>query len=363
MLLGLLAAVSRSLSGSGQQEPSIAKEHERGSRSDPKPPPSPTPLPGERWWIGIGMGQVGIVLASLVMLLNGSDPIESFLWLVPAWWIVGIPFEKTTSAAIPRAAYAAAWCSYTLHLLGAGGIETPGLSQLWLLLSARLLWSDGSPTTTVVVIENSPPGLGMTLAAGGLAVACALTATVPVMGCQAALRMGQDQLQVRQNLAAAMKSFQEASGADRFDPEPWIQQSFVSEIRWQSSVDDHQFLEAIRQIGEARSRNPVDPFLVRMEGLLWWSRYERSRSLQDARQAAERLAEAARHYPHHAGIRAELARSLVPISPEEAREEARRSLTQNDLNIRYGHLDKALLPPLRKEMEELAAVSPPPMDE
>jgi len=342
ILLGLLALV---LQGLRAKSDAVAAPEPPGSNSAAASPA----------WMSLGIGQAGIVLAAMALYLSGADPVSGLGWLVPAWWLTGLLLEKTSgwAAVIPLPVYAAAWCSFTIHLLGAGGIETPGLSQLWLLLAARLLW-DRFPAKEFSLAPGPARGWILTAAGGGLAVACLLTALLPVVTAQAALRIGQEQLQAGQNLAAAAKRFDEAIRADPLDPDPWVQKSFLSEMRWQRAVDMHHFDEAIEQITEARRRNPFDPYLVRMTGLLWLVRYDRTHAAQDAREATVHLREAVRRYPHQAAILADLARALVPLEPAEARNYAQKAVAQDDLNRSYGHYDKMLPDPLREQMQGLA---------
>lgn len=323
---------------------------------EPTPPGDPSP-----WWISLGIGQVGILFAAAALYLSGADPISGFGWLLPAWWIAGVLFEKTSASRIPVAAYAAAWASYTIHLLGAGGIETPGLSQLWFLLAARMLWSALDIPELLARPLAPARGWALTAGAGGLAVVCLLTTLVPVVTAQAALRLGEEQLHGGQNLAAAARNFDAATKADPLDPDPWVQKGFLSEIRWQRAIDMHHFDEAIEQIAEARRRNPLDPYLVRMTGLLWLVRYERTQAIDDAKEAVVHLREAVARYPHQAAILGDLARALAPVVPDEARTVAERAIAQDDLNRAYGHYDKMLSDPIRQQLEGIAGAPADPM--
>ncbi len=330
---------------------SMRTRPETAAATEEPAPPSGDPSP---WWMSLGIGQVGMLFAAAALYLSGADPVSGLGWLLPAWWVAGILFEKTSAVRIPFAAYAAAWASYTIHLLGAGGIETPGLSQLWLLLAARMVWNMvEAPAPTPHVLAPSR-GWALTAGAGGLAVACLLTALVPVVTAQAALRLGEEQLHGGQNLATAAKNFDEATRADPLDPDPWVQKSFLSEIRWQRAIDMHHFDEAIEQIAEARRRNPLDPYLVRMTGLLWLVRYERTHAIEDAKEAVVHLREAVERYPYQAAILADLARALAPVVPDEARNVARRAIAQDDLNRAYGHYDKMLPDSIREQLQGIA---------
>ncbi|AMV17188.1 O-antigen ligase family protein [Planctomyces sp. SH-PL14] len=321
------------------------------------------------WWSSLAIGQVGILVAAGVLFLTGSDPVTALAWVIPAWWIAGILLERTASPTIPRSVTAAAWCSLTVHLLGAGGFESPGFSQLWLLLAASFAWPAGGAAPSTV---QPPPAVRWGLLGGSLAavLACLGTGMVPVVSAGAAMRLGQEHLQVERNLAAAQKDFVAAGQADPFDPEPWIQQGFLSEVRWRNGIDDHHFDEAIRQIEEARRRHPHDPFLLRMLGLMWWERYGRSHDPADARKSADALRESVARYPYHAGLLADLARSLGPVDPKEALDVALRAKAQDELNIQYAHWDKCLTDAIRDRVRrqiaaegkpaESAAGEPPP---
>jgi len=329
-------------------------------------------------------------LGALGMEFSGHGTDDRLWWLGGIWWglwLIGViwsrrqagrlkpeapakDFSKPTSLALQASmglpiALEAAIVALLVHLLGAGGIAMPAITQLlWLAWALRA----ACRTPTVRVLDEKTPSesawqgvmagqisaAGCVLAAGGLSLVCFWSALMPELLCRTALQAGDFEWGRRQ-FESAQARYREAAEVDRWAIEPVERLADLEYQRWQQTRLDGDFDTTIRRLRAVSDRLPFASRPLRRLGQAWLSRFDYSHSTDHARAAAESFAAAVERYPHHALLLSEWAiASDGAASNENAREAARRATRQDDINRNAGHSDKYLSAEIRSRMDGLA---------
>jgi tetratricopeptide (TPR) repeat protein len=254
-----------------------------------------------------------------------------------------------------------------VHLLGAGGIAMPAITQLlWLVwvLRAALSASDGglagetsSSEIGAASVSSEHVWLGLTAVALVMSGACLKTGTLPELTCRTKLGLGDVAWEVR-NVESGLEKYKAAAVADRFSLEPLERQAELAAQRAEQTNQSADIDAADEVFRTLIGKQPFAPHPHRRLGQFWLSRFERTRDAESARRAAEAFAGAVERYPYHASLLSEWALACDGAGRlAEARDAARRALRQDDLNRQVGHVDKFLSPKVRQQVEDLAAVS------
>lgn len=345
--------------------------------------PSPETAHWNRWILfGGGLACLCVVgpdfendelLSLLSLLLLG--------WLLVAWLCHPL-FVREPTAIV----FASAGIVLLVHLLGAGGMGMPAISQTLLLLAAlasireaecaRAAAEDTGPlppANSPQPLLGDPPGrlapqqsiggrscppdaLWPAAAIGLLAVAlsagCWLTGLSPVLTARAWIASGQHALLDLRRSANAERDFLRAAAADRWSAEP---AGMLSQLYYQrafaSTADrDAELGRSLEWQQEAIARNPRLAGEHRLLGELYLSIFTQSRRMSDASSAADAFQQAISLYPHHALTQSELAEALWKCGrTEEARLAAQQAQLLDSVNEQAGHIDKRL-PPDRREL-------------
>jgi len=177
------------------------------------------------------------------------------------------------------------------------------------------------------------------------------------MACRTSLQIGENEWG-RGQFTAANQRYLEAARVDSWALEPLERLADAAFQRWQASQAERDFEESVKFQQAVITRLPFASRPYRRLGQLWMARFERSRNRADAERAVEAFASAVERYPYHAGLRAELAIANEQAGLDsQAREMARQSLHQDDINRSAGHSDKFLDPEARRRMERLAGAA------
>ncbi len=382
-LIGLLACLGLMLrevfkrrDGVGSLFQSGGTSHDQPRGIDCRSEKDSRPLLSAGAW-GVGLA---FPLSAVGMELMGHGTDERLWWLGGIWWVlwlVGVLVAKRSASK----QFSESGCSRTVavrwsleganvvllvHLLGAGGIAMPAITQLlWLVWALRVACAESSaiardeksPSESAsrgVKAGRLPVGVSA-LAAGGLFVLCWWTATMPELLGRTSLQIG-DAEWGRGQFAAASKRYLDASGADPYAIEPLERLAEAAFQRWQATHAEHDFEESVQRRQVVITRLPFASRSFRRLGQVWMARFEHSREVPDATHAVEAYSAAVERYPHHAELLSESATASEQAGLiEHARETARRAIRQDDLNRRAGHSDKFLDDKTRRRMERLAA--------
>ena len=311
--------------------------------------------------------------ANLVYWISGAAPVVAFLgslfcwgiWedrlliLAMAWWAVAwllsrrSPVETVDHESSLRGPLAAV-VALTIHLLGAGGIGMPGVSQVLLLLVAFAAGSQKESAATV--IRRSL--LGQPAVAAGLlgmtSLALLVLATTmmwPVLKCRQ-LMQNADSV-AWSTPSVALDVYLSAAKADPWSVDPW--RHHFEWTRSQSAVgnwSNESFEAAVKDLEEILSRDPANFWAPRTLGKIWLDRFQGTQDPEDVQQAILWLSQARVCYPTNSLILADLAMAFA-VSGDRGQsvEVARSALNQDDIYHRQGHVDRYLDPIVREKLE------------
>jgi hypothetical protein len=327
-------------------------------------------------------------LCSLIVVWLAGGGGDTSLWLFLAGWAVSIElvYQCLPKSAPTRICWLAAGIGLCAHLLGAGGIAMPALTQLFVLLAilsqpadfeaepeasrtTGIPGSTGSDSLTEKdLIPVSRPGMGrrmevagfasgLTAALGlGLFGACFVTAARPVWLCTAEI----DQADYANSLQKREQLWRRAAVDDPLASEPWEKLAAGAFSRWKASnnPDDRDFELALAAQRAAIDRNPLGHIGYRTLGEFLAEHARHSGSVEDKQEAVIAMQTALLRYPHHAEL-ASAAAEVFSIAGEAelAEQTARDALAQDEVNHAAGHTDKWLVAPTRQRMEELTQKS------
>ncbi len=345
-------------------------------------------LPNEAAWTSPAVWGIGLAfpLGAIGMEFFGHGYDERLWWLGGIWWslwlivLVWLRMQNATGKNNPEVigpwlpiALEGANVALLVHLLGAGGIAMPAITQLlWLVWAMRTacwesavaLEDEKTPSESLwrSVLAGRISAAGCALAAGGLSLVCLWTATMPELLCRTSLQAGDFEWGRRQ-IESAQTRYLNAAEADPWAVDSWERLADLGLQRWQQSQLDTDFETAIRRLQVVSDRLPFASGPLRRLGQAWLSRFERSHSPNHARIAAEFFIAAIERYPHHATLLSEWAIACEGAGwDESAHEVARQSIRQDEINRVAGHADKYLSPEVRRRMERLASGNSPPFD-
>jgi len=342
-------------------------------------------LPHSKSWTSPAACGVGLAfpLGAIGMELFGHGYDERLWWLGGIWWglwLIVLVWLRTRSAASvsnPEVidarlviALEGANVALLVHLLGAGGIAMPAITQLlWLIWVMRTACGEPAVGLADEKTPSETPGqsvmagrisvAGRAIVAVGMVVICLWTATMPELLCRTSLQAGDFEWGRRQ-IKSAQARYLKAAEADPWATEPWERLADLGLQRWQQSQLDADFEAATRHLQVVSDRVPFASGPLRRLGKAWLSRFDRSRAKDQARIAAEFFVAAIERYPHHATLLSEWAIACEGAGwDQNAREAARQSIRQDEINRTAGHTDKYLSPDVRRRMLGLAGNSSP----
>ena len=260
---------------------------------------------------------------------------------------------------IPRPTIIAAAIALLVHLLGAGGIEMPAITQLVLILVA-LIADYGRAIEEDTVQEQS--GSRTVAAIAGTAVAlvlfgaCLSTASLPVMTRDRLLAEAQYSFESQRDYRRAARYYKEAAAADPFSPIPTRELALRTHTEYRRQSGNTAVLDsAIQQMQYAIEMDPHHFSGYWHLGNWLIDRSILKNSREDADAGVEAYEQAVVRYPHHAKLLYDFAERLYCLGrKDKAAEQATAALDLDDLNRTAGHRDKYLPEEARKRLQKLA---------
>lgn len=297
---------------------------------------------------------IGAAVSFGLVYAFGGTSDDRMLPLFVGWSctvLLGLPFRQFD---LPRFWYGAAGLALVVHLLGAGGIAMPGVTETLLVLTA--LANTDAARTRVWRIQPRP---GVLVCGGGavaLYLGCWFTATNPVRTANVELANGDQALMAQGRFDKAEQAYRRAYNADAFDARSCVYLARLSLQRWLATKegDSELFRQCVEWQNRAIVRQPRDFGNYRSLGDLYLARYDRSHDPADAALAAEEFDRAVALYPNHAELLSELAEALwFANQASQARLFAERALELDEINHRHGHIDKQLSEDRLKVMNDI----------
>ncbi|MFN0052757.1 MAG: O-antigen ligase family protein [Planctomycetales bacterium] len=364
-LAGLMLIIARPLirPANGQRklagDPSIATStaaHQSTASSPPHQPLHDESAPWSPirdpvvWGAGLSLG--------LTWLLDGT--LGMTIWIL-VFGLLGLSVAGRWFGVwrISERSLSVAGLALLIHLLGAGGISMPAVTQTLLLLVGCVAVAD-HPAGWSRELKQRWPGLACLAAAAALWIGCWWTATTPVMNARDALAAGDEALFERGEPERARGAYRRGVEADPLAVEACERLSQYFLQRWLASreTESEDFDQCLNWQQIAISRQPRNFRLNRGMGTAWLVRFGRSEDPSDAQRAADHLAAAAELYPSHAELQSELAEAWWNAEQHSAaRLAADWALELDRLNRRLGHIDKQLSAERLELMESISAHS------
>lgn len=292
----------------------------------------------------------GMCAFGAVLVMEGG--FDARLVLVGCCWAaMAIAWRLLISTELPASAAAIALAALLTHLLGAGGIEMPAIVQTAFVL---VLWSTAGQTSAIDGVQPVGrralvPALALAL---GLYLGCWFWGLSPAMSSRAHQASGDAALMEQGRLDAAEREYRAAAQADPLGYEALARLADVAGRRWLDSgkSNGNEFERSIDYSLQAIQRFPRNLAARQAMAARYLERFEQSRSPDDARRAADVLAEAIEFYPNDARLQAACAEALWKAGePGAAQGFAWRALELHEISEMAQHADK-LLSPERLEM-------------
>jgi hypothetical protein len=277
-----------------------------------------------------------------VLILGGC-------WLIVAWALRS-PARKTgpDQNLVLQAATLAAATALAVHLLGAGGIAMPAVSQVLVLLMAFSI-PRSRPESNNAKIQPILMGVGFFT----LGIAVCVTSLWPVMTRRQFVTQGEFAVESQRERSHARAYFQQAAKADPWSPEPW-----QSLFEWDFAVanqSNKNFDDAVKDLLEVMQRDPINFWAPRTLGRVWLQKWQATRSSADAQEVVRWTTAAHDRYPTNSAIAAELAFALEAAGDHpQAVVAANRALTLDDIYHENGHVDRYLDESIRERLNLLS---------
>lgn len=305
------------------------------------------------WW---GEWEDRLFVLSLVWGTLGG--LLAVCWPRPAKSSVAVNFDQTD---IVRAAAVV----LVVHLMGAGGISMPAITQILLLL---LAWSGcrvaTEPTATANVGRSYAGarivGGVLAIASVALLIGVSMTALNPVTQCRNLMAkvVQQSLSRISQKGDESERYFRLATVADPWSTEPWrhlFEQAAAEGIR-----SNELFESAVKHLHEVMRRDPKNFWGPRTLGRFCFQRWQVSHQAADCDQAVTWLRRALELYPTNSEIQSELAIALVSAGDRSAAGQAARgALAQDAIYRKQGHVDRYLSSELRELIVPIAETEAP----
>ncbi|QDT99016.1 O-antigen ligase family protein [Gimesia aquarii] len=321
-------------------------------------------------------------LWGIQLFLQSID--ETLLWIFCLGWLVlyfvlnlgwktDDEFQQMEDrSSLLSLSLAAGFVALSIHLLGAGGIAMPAITQTWFLLLALAV-----PVTCQQAHESgilplkSSSGKSRPLKSIHLKTlllfVCLLmivffvwSSFAPTIHRKRLVIKGEQALLRGRSAQSAQRFFRQATQTDPLSPGPWQALAQIYFNQWaQSEHDDRDaFDQGVKQQKEAIKRNPFNPLNYFELGQKFFQQYQVSKTQADLTDAIENLSLAVTGYPNNARYRAVLAEVLFEAGQlNESQGEARQAINLDEANHQAQHIDKYLTEKTLNKMKEIINLS------
>lgn len=323
------------------------------------------------WPVTFWLAGVGSLLAFFGLLFCWGEWEDRLIVLALLWGLLAAGFvacwprssKKRTQAVEPAAAAA-----LVIHLLGAGGISMPAITQILLVL---LVWSRPGasqkswpqlPTAEIarsgtfpVPIVDRWTGVAIAIATFAALISISLTTLMPVVKCRSLVaRAAALGLSVTSNADESERLLRQAAAADTWAGEPW--RGLFERTEAIGGIRSNDLFEiAVEELHEVMFRDPNNFWGPRTLGRFYFQRWQITQQSSECDQAVKWLRRGWELYPTNSEIQAELAIALSASGDRPAaRVAARGALMQDEIYRQQGHVDRYLPTEIRDQIRLLA---------
>ncbi|MGE5194970.1 MAG: tetratricopeptide repeat protein, partial [Deltaproteobacteria bacterium] len=298
---------------------------------------------------------VGGLLGYLAVFVASGAWDERIVPLLCAWLCVVAAGRGLFRSEVPAVVCAAAFAALAVHLLGAGGIGMPGITQL-LLLFVVLGGAVDPPAGRELATTSRWPIAAAAVAGLALYAGCWFTGLTPVITSRTHMAAAEEELFEKHRPDKAQRALLLAAQADPWSSEPYRQLAQLTFQTWLASegANRQAFDRSAAWQRGAIDRDPQNFGGYRQLGEMYLASFARTGDKADASAAADALRKAVALYPNLALAQAELAESLWNAGAREAASAvARRARELDAINEQAGHIDKRLPAAKREFMKRL----------
>lgn len=309
------------------------------------PPASTAGTAGFTRSILFGAGvSFGLVSAYEFLLGAGPDPRLPVLLVV---WLSALALLRPVSnaQAVPGVCWLAGGVALLVHLMGAGGVGMPAITQIFLVLIVLGTGTVGQPEASRwQAIHMRLPQLAAFAIGLALFLGCLFSATLMVLTRESSLKAARLAV-IDGNPIRGERLATQAAEADPLSPDP---HAFRAALAYQSSSRSstgrpRDFDVAVAAQRAAVRRDPHHFRLYETLGTWYLEKSRRERDDRAAEQAVEAFETAVELYPNRASLRSRYAEALSMAGrPGQAAEHAGFALRLDEINHSKGHQDKYL---------------------
>lgn len=294
---------------------------------------------------------IGTVLGfGLVYVVGGMA--DARIVVLGIGWMAGLALmPKAQAFDSPIVWFGAAFVSLTVHLLGAGGVSMPAITQtlFWLVAVGA---TDSPPRAWTALISARWVGFAGVAGAFALYVGCWMSATIPVMQAANDISAGEQALYEEGRFDKGERAYRQAAESDPLGAEACDRLAELYLQRWLGSRDDDDFNRSLAWHHRVIARQPRHMQGYRRLGAAYLTRFDRTKNREDAEHAADNLSRAVELYPTHTELLSELAEAYwFAGQVDAARRFADQAVELDAINHKAGHVDK-WLPEERLEVLE-----------
>ncbi|MBM80701.1 MAG: hypothetical protein CMJ78_08925 [Planctomycetaceae bacterium] len=283
-----------------------------------------------------------------------ATPVDARLLCVFIGWLVMMLGFQVTMRHVPLDAnfllpgtLMAALVGLTVHLLGAGGIAMPGITQVVLILVLANLALQETPKPAAaamgdITLRDQWPNMALMGVAVMAFLTCLMTSTVPVINRNALTIGGDSRLMASGDSIRAAQFYTMANTSDPFSLEPVDRLAQLEYREWKKSFSAGaaRFERAVEFAELALRSDPENSHRYRQLGEWYREHFEATKSAESAKSAAKHFEMAVERYPSNPEIRVLAAQ--FPLTPAAAASHAKLALEFDALNRKAGHVDRYL---------------------
>lgn len=305
--------------------------------------------------LGGGLGFLAAYLAGAT--LDNRLPILAFGWAVAA----ALCHKLFRQIEVSPSLLGAAAVALLVHLLGAGGIGMPAITQtLFVLLALGAAEIDSVVPQTAGLWSGTTRPVPVAAIAGGLGLtaACFALAVWPVTSSKSALAEAMTGQSTRGNADKTSAALARAAAADPLAAEPRQRQALLGlqfALGATKNSDAEAWMEkAVAWQQEAIERDPLNANQYRTLADYELEFGKRNQSPAWFERAAADYIRALARYPNNPTMQSDLARAWsLAKRPDLARPVAQRALELHEINVQAGHPDKQLPAPRLQLLKEI----------
>jgi|GEM_PF-2896604 len=298
------------------------------------------------WFLGAELALLGLFLGQLLTVGVADWELVALMLAVPVLDVL----MQAVSLKMPPQIVKISFLVLGIHLLGAGGMEMPGIVLIGLSLVAVSL-TDQKGCCAVSSSRILITGVCSLCFVGTMWV----TTTGPVRASSVAMEKATSAWMLDGDVSRSRDAFLRAAAADKYSAIPWRSLGELEFSLWQANPDDMVAFERAQEAwGEAAKRDPHSVKDASRRASAFWSAYLISKSPEMAENAVDWYERANLKMPHDEQILSQLALSAEAANfLEKSRNAANEAIKLDEISRKNGHWEKMLSDDLRLQLETI----------